>query len=437
MNTFSKTALASAISFSMLASGVSGASGAASKSIIVQVNNVPMPGDVDPYVQNGSTLVALNMIRSIPGVTINWNNISKTVTIESNGTKSTLVAGKKETKVGGKKVTLSTSSVMKNGRVMVPLRFIADASGSQVYWNAPDRTVYVAKPTEEMLKEIQSSDISVARHGAYSLPRIAKVNVLSGEEGDSMAYIRNFPKNQSSEFFEQHMDIVNYYRIIDTHVELLWSARLNLQQEAKNANLPFSPTKLLNKVAKCQRSKRAWFIIIIVFRVAPRSGLLIMLAKKLVWVKRPKIRRSKCFSLFQKKNNYKRELREPALKEETMKFVQIMSVGAIVVLVISGCSGKASSNHQLPQTEVNNTVVNSTKEGVKKVDGKAIVETSRATVKKVNTLDYSQYYNNQDQSKVVVSGKQIVWKNKDVTFTAKLTNAKGKKPPKPMKLWIL
>ncbi|MBO3284435.1 PD40 domain-containing protein [Paenibacillus sp. FSL M8-0228] len=108
-----------------------------------------------------------------------------------------------------------------------------------------------------------------------------------------------------------------------------------------------------------------------------------------------------------------------------MKFVQIMSVGAIVMLVISGCSGKASSNHQLPQTEVNNTGVNSTKEGVKKVDEKATVETSRATVKKVNTLDYSQYDNNQDKSKVVVSGKQIVWKNKDVTFTAKLTNAKG------------
>lgn len=45
MNTFFKAAFASTISFSMLASGVSGA---ASKSIIVQVNNVPMPGDVDP-----------------------------------------------------------------------------------------------------------------------------------------------------------------------------------------------------------------------------------------------------------------------------------------------------------------------------------------------------------------------------------------------------
>ncbi|MDR6779133.1 hypothetical protein J2W98_003413 [Paenibacillus peoriae] len=133
---------------------------------------------------------------------------------------------------------------------MVPLRFIADASGSQVYWNAPDRTVYVAKPTEDMLKEIQSSDISIARHGAYSLPRIDKVNVLSGEEGDSMAYIRYFPKNQSNEFFEQHMDIVNYYRIIDTHVELLWSARLNLQQEAKNASLPFLTNKIVEQSGK-------------------------------------------------------------------------------------------------------------------------------------------------------------------------------------------
>ncbi|MEJ3720007.1 copper amine oxidase N-terminal domain-containing protein [Paenibacillus polymyxa] len=250
MNTFYKAALASAIFFSMLASGISGVSAAATKPIIVQVNNEPVSGDADPYIENGSTLVALNMIKSIPGVTINWNNASKTVTVDNNGTKSKLVAGKKEALVGGKKVMLSNSSVMKNGRVMVPLRFIADLSGSQVYWNTPDRTVYVAKPTEEMLKEIQSSDISRARHGAYSLPRIAKVNVLSGEEGDSMAYIRYFPKNQSNEFFEQHMDIVNYYRIIDTHVELLWSARLNLQQEAKNANLAFLTNKIVEQSGK-------------------------------------------------------------------------------------------------------------------------------------------------------------------------------------------
>ncbi|WP_235332745.1 copper amine oxidase N-terminal domain-containing protein [Paenibacillus polymyxa] len=178
MNTFYKAALASAIFFSMLASGVSGVSAAATKPIIVQVNNEPVSGDADPYIENGSTLVALNMMKSIPGVTINWNNVSKTVTVDNNGTKSKLVAGKKEALVGGKKVMLSNSSVMKNGRVMVPLRFIADLSGSQVYWNTPDRTVYVAKPTEEMLKEIQSSDISRARHGANSLPRIAKVNVL-------------------------------------------------------------------------------------------------------------------------------------------------------------------------------------------------------------------------------------------------------------------
>ncbi|WP_420540147.1 hypothetical protein ACN92M_10250 [Paenibacillus polymyxa] len=59
-----------------------------------------------------------------------------------------------------------------------------------------------------------------------------------------------------------------------------------------------------------------------------------------------------------------------------MKFVQIMTVGAIVALVISGCSGKAISNQQLPQNEVENIEVNNTKEGVKKVDGKATIEIS-------------------------------------------------------------
>lgn len=109
-----------------------------------------------------------------------------------------------------------------------------------------------------------------------------------------------------------------------------------------------------------------------------------------------------------------------------MKSVQIMTVGAIVVLAISGCSVKASSDQQLPQNEVKNIGINNTKESVKKEDGKATLETSKATDAKVNTLDYSQYYNNQDKSKVVVSGKQILWKNKDVTFTAKLTKAKGR-----------
>ncbi|KZE68171.1 protein tolB [Paenibacillus jamilae] len=110
-----------------------------------------------------------------------------------------------------------------------------------------------------------------------------------------------------------------------------------------------------------------------------------------------------------------------------MKFVQIMTVGAIVALAISGCSDKASSNlnQQRPQNKVNNIEVNNTKEGVKEVEGKATIETSKANDKKMNSVDYSQYYNNQDKSKVVVSGKQIVWKNKDVTFTAKLTKAKG------------
>ncbi|MHB0881041.1 TolB-like translocation protein [Paenibacillus sp. SEL1] len=110
-----------------------------------------------------------------------------------------------------------------------------------------------------------------------------------------------------------------------------------------------------------------------------------------------------------------------------MKFVQIITVSAIVALAISGCSDKASSNsdQQRSQNKVNNIEVNNTKEGVKKVEGKATIETSKATDKKMNSIDYSQYYNNQDKSKVVVSGKQIVWKNKDVTFTAKLTKAKG------------
>ncbi|MGM1019900.1 MAG: TolB family protein [Bacillota bacterium] len=92
-----------------------------------------------------------------------------------------------------------------------------------------------------------------------------------------------------------------------------------------------------------------------------------------------------------------------------MKFVKILTVGAIIVLAISGCSGKAetpSSNQQLPHNE-------------------ATIEAPKATDTKMDTIDYSEYFNNQDKSRVIVSGQQIVWKNEDVTFTAKLAKAKG------------
>ncbi|WP_025685404.1 hypothetical protein [Paenibacillus maysiensis] len=71
-----------------------------------------------------------------------------------------------------------------------------------------------------------------------------------------------------------------------------------------------------------------------------------------------------------------------------MKFVKILTVGAIIVLAISGCSGKAetpSLNQQLPHNE-------------------ATIEAPKATDTKMDTIDYSQYFNNQDSKR----GEQII-----------------------------
>lgn len=105
-----------------------------------------------------------------------------------------------------------------------------------------------------------------------------------------------------------------------------------------------------------------------------------------------------------------------------MKLVKIMTMGALTMLIISGCSSKPEPVAPTQNAGVDNIKDHPKKEGIQ---DKTTLETSTGTDKQVHGVDYSQYYTDQDKISVIVSGKQIVWKNKDVIFTAKLIKATG------------
>lgn len=99
-----------------------------------------------PVIVNGHTLVPLRFIGEAFGATVDWDPVYKIVTIELKGKSIRLQVGAKYASVAGKTVTLETPPVILKGYTMVPIRFISEAFGAQVVWNAPTKGIVITYP---------------------------------------------------------------------------------------------------------------------------------------------------------------------------------------------------------------------------------------------------------------------------------------------------
>lgn len=100
--------------------------------------------DQKPVIRNSRTLVPISPIAKGLGFKVDWNNQTRTVTIQKSTNTVNLVIDQKTAKRNGHTLTLDTPAQIMNGRTMVPVRFIADALNYQVNWNQAARQVLIA-----------------------------------------------------------------------------------------------------------------------------------------------------------------------------------------------------------------------------------------------------------------------------------------------------
>lgn len=96
---------------------------------------------------DGSTLVPMRGVFESLGATIKWDNATRTVTATKDKTTIVLTIGKNYAHVNGTKVVLAKEALILNGSTMVPLRFVAEALGSKVGWDAPTYTATITSKT--------------------------------------------------------------------------------------------------------------------------------------------------------------------------------------------------------------------------------------------------------------------------------------------------
>jgi hypothetical protein len=104
--------------------------------------------DSPPYIdpKTSRTLVPLRFIAEAFGAEVKWEAEFKTVTITLNNREIKLQIGNNTAYVDNEQKTLEQPPVIQNGRTMVPIRFIAEAFGATVNWDDTTKTIEITYP---------------------------------------------------------------------------------------------------------------------------------------------------------------------------------------------------------------------------------------------------------------------------------------------------
>ena len=94
-------------------------------------------------IKNGRTLVPLRFIAEAMGATLAWDAVTRTANITLAGNKIALTIDKTLAKVNDYDVTLDAPAAIINRKTVVPMRFVAESMGSTTVWNAALRKVTV------------------------------------------------------------------------------------------------------------------------------------------------------------------------------------------------------------------------------------------------------------------------------------------------------
>ncbi|WP_044477658.1 stalk domain-containing protein [Paenibacillus antibioticophila] len=125
--------------------------------VLVDARRVAFP-DEKPQINNGTTFVPLRFVSDKLGGALDLKG--KDITIVKGERTIKLTIGAKTATVNGKPVTLEKASFAKNGRTLVPLRFVSEALGENVKWDAPNQYIWIGSAEVPTLEEI-SEPVSI------------------------------------------------------------------------------------------------------------------------------------------------------------------------------------------------------------------------------------------------------------------------------------
>jgi N-acetylmuramoyl-L-alanine amidase len=129
------------------------------KSVSIQVNGHNVSFDVPPYIDgNGRTMVPLRFVLEELGSTVYWNGDNQEITVIQGPRTIKLWINQITATIDNTQAQLESAPVLKDGRTIVPLRFISENLGYKVSWDAQQYLVSIELNIPE---EINSRQIAI------------------------------------------------------------------------------------------------------------------------------------------------------------------------------------------------------------------------------------------------------------------------------------
>jgi hypothetical protein len=97
--------------------------------------------DVAPKIVDGRILVQMRPIFEALGATLQWNAADQTITATEGNTTIKLQIGSTTAYKNGAPVTLAAPPIIVNGHTLVPTRFVSEAFGYNVTYDAANMRV--------------------------------------------------------------------------------------------------------------------------------------------------------------------------------------------------------------------------------------------------------------------------------------------------------
>ncbi|NPV26107.1 MAG: hypothetical protein HPY81_01360 [Firmicutes bacterium] len=113
---------------------------------IANVNQREVKLDVSPQLVEGRTLVPLRFVAEAFGAEVFWNGQTQGITVQRGQQMVTLQIGNLQARVNGREVCLDVPPQLVKDRTLIPVRFVAEALGAEVDWEATSRRVVITQP---------------------------------------------------------------------------------------------------------------------------------------------------------------------------------------------------------------------------------------------------------------------------------------------------
>ncbi|UVI30855.1 copper amine oxidase N-terminal domain-containing protein [Paenibacillus spongiae] len=148
--------LAMAVTLSFATAGMAAPASVNSSPILVYVEDEEIEFNVAPVVQSNTVYVEFRSLFEALGYTVNYDVKTKSITGESRTVSIQMKIGSSDSLVNGKPSAVKAKPIAVNGRTLVPLRFIGEASGLLVNWSKGVVELKYKAPTAEDLAGIKA-----------------------------------------------------------------------------------------------------------------------------------------------------------------------------------------------------------------------------------------------------------------------------------------